>query len=161
MSLERIRTDMFNLLSSIVNAFWGLVILFVVSVFFIPTITFTILLLPFALIPLCAFTLGISWFIASVGAYSHDIQHSVNLVLIFLFFISGIFFPIKFVPEELRNIFRLNPLVNVLEDARRVSLWGEMPDWQWLLFTLVFSLVLMQTGYIWFMKTKRGFTDVI
>ena len=47
------------------------------------------------------------------------------------------------------------------EDARKVVLWGMMPDWGTFSGVLTFSLVTLILGFIWFMKTRKGFADVV
>ena len=55
----------------------------------------------------------------------------------------------------------LNPLSPVVEDFRRVILWGTLPDWRSWGAWLAVTGVVMLLGYAWFMKTKKGFSDVI
>jgi lipopolysaccharide transport system permease protein len=38
---------------------------------------------------------------------------------------------------------------------------GQSLEWLWLGIVTALSLIVMQLGYAWFMKTKRGFADVI
>jgi lipopolysaccharide transport system permease protein len=49
----------------------------------------------------------------------------------------------------------------VVEGARNVLVLGTLPDWQALGLTLAFGLLVMQFGYAWFVKSKRGFSDVL
>jgi lipopolysaccharide transport system permease protein len=58
-------------------------------------------------------------------------------------------------------LLRLNPLTTILEDARRTLLWSQPIEWGWWLAVTIISLVLMQLGYVWFMKSKRVFADII
>jgi lipopolysaccharide transport system permease protein len=74
---------------------------------------------------------------------------------------SGIFFPIEAVPDNIQVLMRLNPLTSILEDARRTLLWSQYPHWKWWGITTGFSLVFMLLGYLWFMRTKHAFADVI
>jgi lipopolysaccharide transport system permease protein len=49
----------------------------------------------------------------------------------------------------------------IIENVRRPLLWGEVPQWDRLLWVLVLGAVVMQAGYAWFMRTKRGMADVV
>jgi lipopolysaccharide transport system permease protein len=40
-------------------------------------------------------------------------------------------------------------------------LWGLMPDWPWFFGGLVFSMLVLIFGFVWFMKSKKAFADVI
>jgi lipopolysaccharide transport system permease protein len=96
-----------------------------------------------------------------MGVFIRDIAQPVSVIVQMLFFISGIFFPPSAIPEEIRSFVQLNPLVGILEDARRTLMWGQYPDWSSLALVTLFSLIVMQLGYLWFMRTKRAFADVI
>jgi lipopolysaccharide transport system permease protein len=121
----------------------------------------TIYLFPLVLIPLCALTLGLTWFLASTGVFVRDIAQPVSVIVTVLLFMSGVFFPISTVPSGYQVLLKLNPLVHILEDARRTLLWGKLPDWRWWTVTTLLALIVMQLGYGWFIKSKRAFADVM
>jgi len=147
--------------SSLINAGLSLIILMGAVLIFSATWPVTIYLFPLVLVPICALSLGVSWFLASMGVFVRDIAQPVSVIVQMLFFISGIFFPPSAVPEDVRFLMEVNPFVWILEDARRTLLWGQWPDWTWLISITVLSLIVMQLGYYWFMKTKKAFADVI
>lgn len=121
----------------------------------------TLVLLPLVLLPLVLLSLGLGWFLSSLGVFIRDIGHSVGLVLQVLFFMTPIFYPIEAVPALLQPLIWLNPLTGIVENWRRVVLWGQLPSWSSLLLALVLNAVILILGYTWFMKTKKAFADVI
>ncbi len=125
------------------------------------TVCVTALCFPLALVPLLLISTGLAWFLASLGVYLRDVVQVVGIVTQVLFYITPIFYPISAVPEGFRAVMRLNPLTQLTEAARQTLLWGTWPDWWWLAGVTVFAAVVAQLGYAWFMKTKRGFADVI
>lgn len=147
--------------SSLINAGLSLAILIPAVLLFSHAWPTTIYLFPLVLIPICGLALGFGWFLASMGVFIRDIAQPVGVIVQMLFFISGIFFSPSAIPEEIRSFVQLNPLVGILEDARRTLMWGQYPDWQSLILVSIFSLVIMQLGYLWFMRTKRAFADVL
>jgi lipopolysaccharide transport system permease protein len=55
----------------------------------------------------------------------------------------------------------INPLTFIIEQAREVIIWGNLPNWSGLgIYTAVASLVAW-LGFIWFQKTRKGFADVL
>jgi lipopolysaccharide transport system permease protein len=77
-------------------------------------------------------------------------------------FMSGIFFPLTALPYNYAWILlHVNPLVPIIEDARRTLIWGLMPDWKMWAFTTITSFVLMLFGYWWFMRSRKAFADVV
>ena len=125
---------------------------------------FPLHLLEFALVlvPLILLSLGLSWFLASVGVYLRDTAHVVTVVLQMLFYLTPIFYPLSRIPyESLRQAMRANPLTVIVENSRRTLMRGQPPEWLWLGIVTLAGLVALQLGYVWFMKTKRGFADVL
>jgi lipopolysaccharide transport system permease protein len=121
----------------------------------------TLLYLPLAYLPLIALTLGLSWLLASLGVFIRDIGNFIGIAIQLLFFLTPIIYPISAVPEVVRPIFQLNPLTVIVENFRRVVMWGLSPDWPWLGGMTLISGLIMLGGYMWFMKIKRAFADVI
>ncbi len=121
----------------------------------------TALLLPFIALPLCLMCLGLTLFFASVGVFLRDIQQLMNLVTTVLMFLSPLFYPLSALPEYLRLYIRLSPLTVVIEESRNLLFSGLTPDYQsWGIYFLG-SWLVAWFGYVWFMKTKKGFADVI
>jgi lipopolysaccharide transport system permease protein len=60
-----------------------------------------------------------------------------------------------------QHVLALNPLAGVFESARNVTLHGLQPDWRALAIATCVGLVVLQLGYACFMKSKRGFADVL
>lgn len=125
------------------------------------TICVTALCFPLAVVPLVLMTLGLTWFLASLGVYLRDLVHVVAIVTQILFYLTPIFYPMSAVPERFQVVMQFNPLTHLAEAARQTLLWGTWPSWHWLAGVTVFAAVIAQLGYAWFMKTKRGFADVI
>jgi lipopolysaccharide transport system permease protein len=146
------------LILSIVNV----VLLLVVQAVMLGEVPLTVAFFPLVMLPLAMLSLGLAWFVASLGVFVRDIRNLVSvLVSPVLFFLSPVFYPIEQIPEPFRPIVALNPLTPILEDARRTILGGSPPHWARWAGVTALSLVVMQLGYAWFMKSKRGFADVI
>jgi lipopolysaccharide transport system permease protein len=124
-------------------------------------LNWTLVYLPLVYLPLIALTLGLSWLLASLGVFIRDARNFVSVVVQLLFFLTPIVYPISAVPVAARPLFRLNPLTTIVEDFRRVVIWGMPPDWLWLGVVTLVSALVMLGGYMWFMKIKRAFADVI
>ncbi|QAV21637.1 ABC transporter permease [Paenibacillus chitinolyticus] len=138
-----------------------LLILLLGILFTYSTIHWTIIFLPLVLLPLLLVALGLSWFLASLGVFIRDIGHIITLFMQGLMFLSPIFYPVSSVPEKFRALLFLNPMSYVVEDIRKILIWGQMPDWGFMGTSLLLSTVTVVLGYIWFVKTKGGFADVL
>ncbi len=150
-----------RLLSVLVNALFSLVILFAGLLLIQHSIPWTVVALPLAWLPLLLFSLGCGYFLASLGVFIRDVGATVGVVTTMLFFLTPIFYPIQAVPERFRILNGINPIAVFVENARRVTVWGTWPDWSGLTISAVFSLMICLFGFVWFMKSKRAFADVM
>jgi len=150
-----------RLFSALINAVFSLGVLFVGILIFNHFIHWTALLLPLIWLPMMMFTLGCGYFLASLGVFVRDMGTAIGVLTTMLFFLTPIFYPISAVPEPFRIFCRINPLAIFVEDARRVVLWGLSPDWPWFFFGMALSGAALIFGFVWFMKSKKAFADVI
>ncbi len=150
-----------RLFSALINAVFSLGVLFVGILVVTHFIHWTALLLPLIWLPMMMFTLGCGYFLASLGVFVRDIGSVIGVLTTILFFLTPIFYPISIVPERFHVFYRLNPLAIFVEDARRVVLWGLLPDWPWFFFGLVLSVAALILGFLWFMKSRKAFADVL
>lgn len=125
------------------------------------TIPWTIVLIPFVLLPLLCATLGIAWFLSAVGVYIRDIVQVTGIVTTIFLFISPVFFPLSAVPQEFQTWLKLNPLTFVIEAGRNVLIFGRTFDWIGWTWYVVGSFAVAWAGFWWFQKTRRGFADVV
>lgn len=121
----------------------------------------TIFFLPIVILPLVLFTLGLTWFLASVGVYLRDISQVIGMLTIVLMFMSPIFYPVSALPEEYRELMLINPITAVVEQSRNIMVWNLPPSWQILTAQLGASCAIAVFGYAWFQLTRKGFADVV
>ena len=136
-------------------------LLFLGAALYLGTLSWTMLLLPLILLPLLQLTLGLAYFVASLGVYVRDTQHVVGILLRILWFLTPIFYPVSRVPERFQRVLQANPLTVLVEQGRRVFLYGQTPEWIPLLVVIAVSALVLQLGFIWFCRTKEGFADVL
>lgn len=134
-------------------------LIFYTLVFGFPKIT--LLLFPIIIFPHLCFTMGIVWFLASVGTYLRDVGHIVGILVTALMFLTPIFYPLSAVPERFHTAILFNPLTVVTEETRNVLIWGTHPDWIPYIELTILSILIAWFGFAWFQKTRRGFADVL
>lgn len=145
------------ILHFIISLFVWLVFYFIF--FGVPSVT--IMYLPIMMLPLVFLTLGLSWFLASLGTYLRDISQITIVLTTVLMYLSPIFFPVSALPEEYRPMMQINPLTDIVEQIRNIMIWGKAPDWLIWSKQLGLSLIIGWLGFIWFQKTRKGFADVL
>lgn len=150
-----------SLATSLFHALVSLIVwlIFYFVVFGLPP--FTIFLFPFVTLPLIFLATGFSWFLASLGVFFRDIGQVVGILTTALTFLSPLFFPASALPAAYQKLFLMNPIAPVIEEARDVLIWGNVPSVKFYLCYLLFSIVIAWLGFAWFQKTRKGFSDAI
>jgi lipopolysaccharide transport system permease protein len=146
---------------AVVQSFWQVGILLVGAWLFLGTFSKTLFLLPLAYVPLVFLSLGVGWFLASLGVFVRDTDHFVRIGVQMLFFLTPVFYPLEIVPAFFQSILKLNPLTYILTLFRQVVLFGEMPAFSSYLLATATTYLIAWLGYSWFMKTKTSFADVL
>ncbi|MCJ8499399.1 ABC transporter permease [Desulfatitalea alkaliphila] len=124
-------------------------------------VSWTAVLCPLVLLPIVVATLGFAWVLASLGVYLRDVGQIIGIVTTIMLFVSPIFYPVSALPEAFRPWLLLNPLTFVIEQARAVLIWGELPHWRGLLLYSAVAVAAAWAGFAWFQKTRKGFADVL
>ena len=147
--------------SAVINGAIGFLVLLVGVAAAMGIFHWTVIFLPLVLLPLLLLTLGLSWFFASLGVYLRDIGQVINVFTTAVLFLSPIFYPLSIIPQEFQVMYHWNPISFVVEDIRRIFIWGQMPNWLWLLKGTLMGIAAASLGHAWFQKTRSGFADVI
>jgi len=125
------------------------------------TIHIGVLLTPVILFPLFLMILGFSWAFASLGVYLRDLSQVIGMVTTVALFMAPIFYPIDALPEDYRAFLLWNPITLPVIQLRDLMLWGKPILWEKWATSLIIGLLICQTGYWWFQKSRRGFADVL
>lgn len=139
----------------------SLLVLLAAELIVLRSIPWTIVLLPLVTLPLLFLTLGTMWLLASLGVFVRDIGQAIGIILQAFFFFTPIFYSIEAIPAPVRTLILVNPLAPIVENYRRVLLWGMLPSLRGTILWLIVTGAWMVLGYAWFMKTKKAFADVI
>jgi len=106
---------------------------------------------------------GISWFIASVNVFIHDMAHIVNIIVTMLFWAIPIIWPYSMLSGKLRYIALLNPFFYITEGYRYTFIeekwFFEFPEMN--IFFWTFTLLIFVIGAITFRRLKPYFADVL
>lgn len=149
------------LCSALFHAAVSLVVLAIALLFLSGGVPWTAIFIPLVLFPLIMLTLGVAWVLAWLGVYLRDIAQPISLAMTILLFASPVFYPITALPEDIRPWLWLNPLTFVIEQARLVMVFGQVPDFAGLAIYGCIAIAIAWMGYASFQKTRKGFANVI
>jgi len=73
-------------------------------------------------------TIAVASAVAALIPFSRDLGYLVPTGLMFLMFVSGIFFDFRVIPEDLQSLFLLNPIAFLLKCYREIFIDGALPE---------------------------------
>ncbi len=98
------------------------------------------------------FTLGIAYLVAAFHVTFRDTQYLLGLVLMLGFYLTPIFYDSAAVPAQYYGIYRLNPMLYLVNAYRAILIRGELPDGFDLLVLTLLSSVLLWVGHSVFVR---------
>lgn len=150
---------------SLVAALFGFAVNLVLLFLFILVLTgpppWTAVLAPLLMVPLLLLVVGLTWLLSAAGVFLRDLSQVAGVFTTALLFLSPIFYPADRIPDAFRPIYGLNPMVPLIEGFRGLLFAGRPPEPRAILFLLALGGVMAWLGYFGFMRTKKGFADVL
>src|SRR3954469_8086919 len=148
--LAAVASNMINLLLSLIPLV--LIILVMGHPFHL-----TWLFLPVPLIALTLFTTGATFFFATANVYYRDVAHILQVVLQVWFYVTPILYSIDIFPAHYRWLFRLNPMIFVLNGFRLSVYYGMLPTAQSVVASFACGLVALVIGFEVFRRSQDKF----
>lgn len=106
------------ILESFVNFIAAFFILLIPTLILSETYSLNLLLLPFSLLLLIFFTIISTSLLATLHVFYRDVKYVTQFAMSILYFLTPIFYPTSFIPENYRWIISVNPLYILIEPFR-------------------------------------------
>jgi lipopolysaccharide transport system permease protein len=120
-----------------------------------------LLLMPFCLLTILAFAMGVGLLACGLTVRYRDVQYILPVALQFMLYASPVGYSVSAVPENLRQIYMLNPLAPLLEAFRWTLLGTGELDARHLAYAAFVACALLTAGAFAFRRMERTFADVI
>jgi lipopolysaccharide transport system permease protein len=123
--------------------------------------TWGVLALPLFLVLALATALGVGLWLSALNVKYRDVSHVIPFLIQIWMYASPVVYPLSLVPEGLRLLYSLNPMVGVIESFRSALLGTQSPA---LLVTGISAVLIVATlggGIAYFKAMERTFADVV
>ncbi|MCU0526943.1 MAG: ABC transporter permease [Elainella sp. Prado103] len=119
------------------------------------------LFLPLLLLLQSLLTIGFAYPLAALNVVFRDTQHTLGVILQLMFYLLPIFYTLEQVPDTLRGVYQLNPMVALLEAYRAILIRGVNPNGFALLMLVLVIAGLLPIGYRIFKRQSQRFVEEI
>lgn len=120
--------------------------------------TWYLLLVPFVLVQLYVFCVGLGLFLAQANVFFRDIQYIYNAVTTAWMYLTPIFYPIESLPEQVAWVIKhLNPMYFYVGQFRDLVYSGRMPGYLIVTAGCVTALAALALGIWSFRRSEDRF----
>jgi len=147
--------------SPLLDFAFGLIVLLGLMAWYgiVPGLSF--LTLPLWLAETFGLALAIGLWLGPINVRYRDVMHTLPFVIQVWMFATPIVYPLSMIPEKWRTLYSLNPVVGIVEGFRWSLLGTGRPDLAAVGISLVFIVIALFGGVVYFRKMERSFADVI
>lgn len=118
-----------------------------------------IFVLPIFLIQVILMT-GIGLILSTFNLFYRDIQYLVNLLLMLWMYLSPVVYSLSLVPKEFLFIYKLNPMVGIIEGYRS-AIFNYPFDKGTIVWSVLISISIFLVGFIVFKRSEKVFSDIV
>ncbi len=125
------------------------------------TPTAAILTLPLLILLATAIALAAGLWLAAINVQYRDVRYTIPFLIQLWLFATPVAYPASLVPEFLRPVYGLNPMVGVIEGFRWALLGSQPPSFPMLIVSALVASLLLVGGLFYFRRMEDSFADVI
>ncbi len=154
-------------LSASVNLVFNLVVVGFFMVITRVEVQASAVFFPIIIVELVALAMAISFFLSALYVKFRDIAPIWEVILQVLFYATPIIYPMQIVPtHQLQQLIALNPLAQILQDARSMLITPEtitshelLPLWLSISLPAVVVITMVVIAVLFFRKSSRTFAE--
>ena len=150
-----------KVLSTLVNLVIAMIPMILMTVGTGIHITKAWLLIPFVLLCLLLFCLGVSLMLSAFLVFFRDIQFIWSVFLTAMNYITPIFYPESILPEPMLHLVKLNPMYNYIDFFRTIVIDGISPEPRSYALCFAISVIFLTIGVLIFRKMQDRFVFAI
>src|SRR5215831_9508393 len=144
-------------LSTLVSHLIAVALMVTAAGVWINQISIFLVLLPFYMLTVGLFAVGVGWIAASLHVFLRDTAQVLNVILIFWFWATPIFIDEAKFPAAARFLLYVNPLYYAVRSYRAILLHSTPPHFEDLAISAAFGVSVFIVGGLFFRYMKRGF----
>lgn len=121
----------------------------------------TILLLPVLILLMAVMGLGLGIIFSALTTKYRDLSFLLTFGIQLLMYATPIIYPLSFTSGKLHQILSYNPLTPIIENFRYAFFGIGYLDISGLIYTTVFSVVVLIVGVVIFNRVEKNFMDTV
>ena len=115
------------------------------------------LLLPFTVLCLFLFVVGVAFFLSSVSVFLRDMFYIYGVMITLWMYMTPIMYDFAMIPEKYQLLFKFNPLYWFIKFARDIILYNSVPALKVWIYCIICAFIPLIIGIFVFRKTQDKF----
>ena len=103
--------------------------------------------------------LGLCFIVSGTTVYFRDLEHIMSILVMLWQFLTPVMYSVEQVPEEIRNVFMINPMTPIIICYRDILYSKQVPQLQILLLSLGFGVLFLAIGWFLFLHLQKRFAE--
>ena len=113
--------------------------------------------IPFVIICLTGFSIGLGLLISALSVFFRDLMHLWSVLIMAWTYATPLFYPFDLLPDWMQTLEFFNPMYHYVTFVRDVMMWNVNPGGTECLVCLGMALLTFLIGFIVFRKTEDKF----
>ena len=148
-------------LTGLINMLITFIIVFAAVVLSRMPVTLLYFYLPLVAIIQTLLVFAFSMIFAAVTVYLRDLEHIMSVAIMAWFYLTPIVYTAEYIPQDIFNLFKMNPMMVLVDSYRDIFLFARIPDFTALTYVLMLAVILLFIGYALYNKLQRRFAEEI
>ena len=140
-----------------INFLLTLIPLYAVIILTGTEITWLHIFLPYAVICLFMFTLGVSLILSTIAVFLRDIYYIYGVIIMFMMYLTPIMYDINILDSWMVPILKINPMYNFINFCRMIIIYRQMPSLDSWAACFISGFVIMVLGIVLFRRKQNKF----
>ena len=120
-----------------------------------------LLLVPLMIVIMACLGLGLGIIISSMTTKYRDLRFLVTFGVQLFMYATPVIYPMSLLSPKAQFYISLNPMSSIIETFRYAFLGSGNLNFMHLLYSTVFSLVILFIGVVYFNKVEKNFMDTV
>jgi len=149
--IENIKVNKIDLyislgLASIIAFSFNILAYFVIAIFMGTSFSYTLFILPILILNLYLISLGTGMILSILYIYFKDINHLLDILVLFGFWTSGVIFPTESILKIFPPIYYINPFMGIFTNVRAILVYKAEINFTILNINLLMGLLIYLIG---------------
>lgn len=150
-----------TVVSSLIDFFVASLISIILLIIYQIPVTWHVIYLPIIFFVQIAIGFAFSLLFSGSTIIFRDLQFVYPFLAQLLMYATPVIYSVRNLQSKYKFLFFLNPLTGIIEGYRSVLLYNEIPNFYYLLISIVFSLIVLIFSYWLFKRIEKYMADIL